>query len=296
MMENFREEENIIKMNSKIMLMLSNYLSNYPDFIQEDIINEIVDECHVSTQYAFAVLLAAACGLNIDENKADTYMFQQYFIPMIQKLDNEIYVNNAYYQDINFPTVTIGACELKYEDYKPYEAFVYNDLITKEDGRMLPQIGFFTKEFSYPSIQEQDRIWMTITPNEIETMKDPIEQAFGHVLTYGLGLGYYAYMVSLKDTVTSITIVEQNDDVIALFKRYILPQFKNVHKLKIIKADAFEYASKAYGNANYDFVFTDLWHDVSDGIDMYIKMKEYERLSPDTIFMYWIEKSIKCYL
>ena len=29
----------------------------------------------------------------------------------------------------------------------------------------------------------------------------------------------------------------------------------------------------------YDFVFTDLWHDVSDGIDMYLKMKEYEKQS-----------------
>ena len=28
------------------------------------------------------------------------------------------------------------------------------------------------------------------------------------------------------------------------FKKYILPQFKNAHKIKIIKADAFEYAQK----------------------------------------------------
>lgn len=46
----------------------------------------------------------------------------------------------------------------------------------------------------------------------------------------------------------------------------------------------------------YDFVFTDLWHDVSDGIDMYLEMKKYEEQSPDTTFMYWIEKSILCYL
>ena len=45
----------------------------------------------------------------------------------------------------------------------------------------------------------------------------------------------------------------------------------------------------------YDFVFTDLWHDVSDGIDMYLKMKKYEKQSP-ILFSYWIEKSILCYL
>lgn len=47
---------------------------------------------------------------------------------------------------------------------------------------------------------------------------------------------------------------------------------------------------------DYDFVFTDLWHDVSDGIDMYLKMKKYEAQNPNTVFAYWIEKSICCYL
>lgn len=37
-------------------------------------------------------------------------------------------------------------------------------------------------------------------------------------------------------------------------------------------------------------------HDVSDGIDMYLKMKQYESLSPNTVLTYWIEKSILCYL
>ena len=68
--------------------------------------------------------------------------------------------------------------------------------------------------------------------------------AFGNVLTFGLGLGYYAYMVSEKESVESVTIVEMNEDVIQLFKKYVLPQFKNAEKIKIIKADAFEYAQQ----------------------------------------------------
>lgn len=36
-------------------------------------------------------------------------------------------------------------------------------------------------------------------------------------------------------------------------------------------------AQKHMTIGKYDFVFTDLWHDVSDGIDMYIKMKKYEK-------------------
>ena len=147
----------------------------------------------------------------------------------------------------------------------------------------------------FPAILEKDRIWMTITPNEIKTMKEPVDGAVGHVLTFGLGLGYYAYMVSEKDNVESVTVVEINEDVIHLFTKYVLPQFQNAGKIKIIKADAFEYAKKHMTPGKHDFVFTDLWHDVSDGIDMYVKMKEYEKQSP-TFFSYWIEKSILCYL
>lgn len=116
------------------------------------------------------------------------------------------------------------------------------------------------------------------------------------MLTFGLGLGYFAYMVSEKNDVSAVTIVEQNKDVINIFKRYILPQFRNGGKIKIVKGDAFRYAGEQIAKEDYDFVFTDLWHDVSDGLDMYIRMKEYEKLCPDTVFSYWIEKSMKCYL
>ena len=60
---------------------------------------------------------------------------------------------------------------------------------------------------------------MLITPNEIETMKKSISEATGNVLTYGLGLGYYAYMVSMKENVESVTIVEKDKEIIDLFKK-----------------------------------------------------------------------------
>ncbi len=79
-----------------------------------------------------------------------------------------------------------GKSELKYEKYKPFEGFVCNDIIQTKEGRQIPQVGFFETEFMFPAILENDRIWMTITPNEIETMKEPVDQAFGNVLTFGL--------------------------------------------------------------------------------------------------------------
>ncbi len=281
--------------NYRIFALLSDYLNNIPDFITKAGIEDIV-ECGVSTEYAFAAILAAVGGLDIDDNVEDKELFDLYFNKMIHKLDANKYYNNAYYKDIKIPTVQMGNCELKYEKYQAYEAFVCNDITVTAEGRQIPQIGFFETEFTFPVVLENKRLWMSITPNEIETMKEPVDKAFGNVLTFGLGLGYYAYMIAEKADVESITVVEMNEAVIELFKEYILPQFKNPQKIKLVKADAFEYAEKYLPGGKYDFVFIDLWHDVSDGIEMYLKMKHYEKLSQGTVFRYWIEKSILCYL
>lgn len=281
--------------NAKVFALLSHYLNQAPDFINKEEMEEIL-QGGVSYEYAFGALLAAAFGMDIVDNADDKDLFNRYFNHMIHKLEAEEYSGNPYYSHIQIPAVKIGNSELKYEQYKPFEGFVCNDIVRTEEGRQIPQIGFFDTEFKFPAMLENGRIWMTITPNEIETMKEPVDQAFGNVLTYGMGLGYYAYMVSEKENVASVTIVESNEYVIDLFREYVLPQFKHADKIRIIRADAFEYAQEHMGKGQYDFVFTDLWHDVSDGMGMYLRMKEYENRSPGTVFTYWIEKSILCYL
>lgn len=287
--------ERIKEDNYKVLALLSQYLNNRPDYIGKEDIDEITG-LGVSAEYAFGVLFAGALGLDIVDNAEDTVLYNQYLSKMLHRLDAQEYYANPYFRNITIPAVTIGSSELKYEQYKPYEAFVCNDIITTPEGRMMAQIGFFETEFRFPAVLENNRIWMTITPNEIETMKEAVAGATGNVLTYGLGMGYYAYMVSEKEDVQSVTIVDSNEDVIRLFSQYILPQFGNAHKVKVIQADAFEFAQQQMSQGQYDFVFTDLWHDVSDGLDMYLRMKTYENLSPASRFMYWIEQSILCYL
>lgn len=288
-------DKQIIANNYRVFALLSSYLNLKPDLISKEDIEE-VRASGVSTEYAFGILLASALGLDIVDHPEDKQLFQSYFIDMLHKLDVSEYENNRYYKNIKIPTLTVGNCELRYDTYKPYEGFVCNDIQLKDNGRQIPQLGFFETEFKYPAVLENNTIWMTITPNEIETIKEPIEQAFGNVLTFGLGLGYYTYMVSEKENVDTITVVETNDDVIELFQTHILPQFNHAHKVSIVKADAFEYAEQHLSEGKFDAVFTDLWHDVSDGIDLYLKMRSYEPLSPRTKFSYWIEKSILCYL
>lgn len=286
----------IQKFNTLILQKLSLYLHLHADFIEASIIKELVNECNLTPTEAFGLVLAQACGLNIEENDEDYMLYQEYFTEMVAVLNPHEYEANPYYKNIKIPTAKIGKWEFKHERYQPYEAFVYNDLKEMPDGRLIPQIGFFEEAFSYPAVLENNREWMLITPNEIETMKAPIAEATGKVLTFGLGLGYYAYMVSEKENVSSVTIVEKDANVIQLFKKYILPQFMQGHKIQIIHEDAFVYAENHFAKENYDVVFTDIWHDPADGVDLYLKMKTYEHLNPNSKYLYWLEETLLCYL
>ena len=162
-------------------------------------------------------------------------------------------------------------------------------MILYDNFREVPPLGFFKEEFDFPAVLEDGNEWMTLTPVDLDTSDDAIERAHGKVVTFGLGLGYYTYMVSEKDNVDSITIVEKSKDVIALFEEYILPQFSHPEKVRIVNADAFLYAENEMPNEKFDVAFVDTWRDASDGAPMYVKMKRLEHLSPDTEFIYWIE-------
>ena len=56
--------------NHKIFLLISNYLNNASDFINEIETKEIVNR-GVSYEYAFGVILAAAFKLDLDHNGED---------------------------------------------------------------------------------------------------------------------------------------------------------------------------------------------------------------------------------
>lgn len=258
----------------KIKLLLED-----KNIVTKDLVDRTIQE-GLKEKDAVIALISSLINLNPEE-------IEFYLKEGIKELDPNEYKENPYYQNIRIPNKKINNIELGYSTYKPYELFVQDDFI-KKDGRIIPQLGYFKEEYNYPCIKENDNIWMLITPNEINTMKDPINNAKGKVLTFGLGLGYFPYMVSNKKEVESVTIIENNKDVIEVFKNEILPQFPNKDKINIIEEDAYKY--KVDG---YDYVFIDIYHDVSDGIDAYIyfKLREKKNIKYD----YWIEKTIKCY-
>ncbi len=282
--------------NEKVLFLVSRFLNFSDDIIEEKDVKNIVSSCYVSEDYAFALLLASYCGLNIEKNYDDKRLFKEYFLPMVKKLESKQYSQNFFNKHIRFNGSFKGNAELTYEKYKPYQAFVYNDLNKTFDNRVIPSLGFFGEEFIYPCIKEDGRIWMSVTPNEIETMSAPLKNATGSVLTLGLGLGYFACMCAAKPDVGKVTIVESNRYIIDLFNDKIKPQIPFNNKIEIIYKDAFAFLEEDMKNGLYNYCFADLWHDVSDGLNMYLKLKKYENKYNYIKFDYWIEKSLKCYL
>lgn len=282
--------------NNILFKKLSVFINHEADFIRPEFIESLCRDCDISKEEAYCFTLAAAIDLDTEKNPRDAEIFEEYFPDMVHLLRNKDYENNPYLKNIRTPTKKLGKWELCYKTYVPYQAFVFDDPKITRDGKIIPQIGFFEKEFSYPAVLESGTEWMLITPNEINTMRAPISGAHGKVLTYGLGLGYFAYMVSEKESVSSVTIVERDKNAISLFRDIILPQMPQKDKINIICDDAFYFAETRLADSDFDFVFADIWHDPSDGVPAYKRLKATEKYLPSADFSYWIEKTLKCYI
>ncbi len=289
-------DDRIKGLNCRLFGALGEFLNETPEALTAELVKQFCGEAQCGTEEAFAYLLAAACGLDIAGSADDMELFVRQLRPGVHLLDEAVYASDPYYSCVEFPSLRSDAWQMCRMSYKPFEAFVCNDIVRLADGRQIPQVGFFASRFDYPAVLQEGRIWMTVTPNEVETMREAIARAHGNVLAYGLGLGYYIYMVSCKSGVGSVTVVDCDATVIRLFENHLLPQFPFRDKVRVVCDDAYRFAEQRMAGGGYDCVFTDLWHDVSDGVPGYLRMKCLEPLLPGADFSYWIEKSLTCYL
>ena len=265
-------DTNNINMNIADMLM-SAFM--YTDIINPDEVKQYIKEGHDENQAVLNVL-CDSLGLEKDDE-----VLEEYVLNNLKKLNPKDYIDNPYVKAIK-KTGRKGKYALKYIDYTPYQLFAFDD-IKLNRYKEYSQIGYFENKFSYLALTEGNNIWMSLNPNEIETMKPYINKARGNVLVLGLGMGYVPFMLSLKNCVKSITIVERDQEIINLFNELIYPSFPNKEKIKIIKGDAVEYARKAQKEATHDYVFADLWHDPEDGLPLFVSLKR-------------INKDIDCWL
>lgn len=278
--------------NERLLEIISEYLTFTPCAIRKEDVTALTADGLLPNE-AYMALLAARCGLDT-ANAEDTRLYRGYFPRMIRQHDPAVYEQDAYFQAVTPAIGTSAAVDLVYERIEPMELFVADDFCMDDAGRVLPQLGWFSRAFEFPAIREDGRVWMTVTPNEINTIAPAVRESRGKVLTYGLGLGYYAFHCLLKPEVESVTVVEHNPAVIDVFSRLLQPFFPRRDALHIIRADAFAYAAGTMPGEGFDTVFTDLWHDVADGIPLYQQMKALE--TPGPRYLYWIEPTLKYYM
>jgi len=279
--------------NERLLTLISEYLTFTPCAIKPEDVASLCADSSLTPNEAFLALLAAHCGLDA-ANPADARLYRGYLPQMLRQLDPADYEADTYFQAVRPICGENAGIDLVYERIEPMELFVADDFQVDGQGRVLPQLGWFDRPFAFPAIREDGRVWMTVTPNEINTIQPAVRESRGKVLTYGLGLGYYAFHCLLKEEVTSVTVVEKNPAVIDVFTRLLLPFFPRKEALHIIQADAFDYAANVMPREGFDTVFTDLWHDVADGIPLYQRMKALE--VPGPRYLYWIEKTLKVYM
>lgn len=274
--------------NFRVTQMYAEYLERYPEIITAEMIDTLCEDGSITREEAIVALLSEIFALDFERGE-DRAIIRDYLTPSVRILDTKKYTDNPYYKNIRLDNVKDGGWEIRNESYAPYRGVICHDMQIFDDYRELPPLGFFTEEFHFPAILEGGNEWMTLTPVDLDTCEEAIDLAHGRVVTFGLGLGYYAYMASEKAEVESVTVVELSPDVIRLFETHILPQMPNGHKIKIVNMDAFQYAREVMPEEKFDLAFVDTWRDASDGAPMYLRMKELEHLSPNTKFTYWIE-------
>lgn len=260
------------------------YIHNDKKIFDKKILDKIINDSNISEEQAFYYSILGLLEVDYD----DPYILEMCFnnkIDVIKKLDIIDYESNPYYRNIKPFKTQNKDVELCLRDYKKYEGFIYQDVSFDKKFNEVTSLGYFDREFKYLTLSKKKQIWMSITPHEINTMKKSIQECSGNCVVLGLGLGYYPYMISLKEDVKSITIIEKDRSIIEIFNKYILPQFEHKEKIKIIETDGFEYVK----NMECDYCFIDLWHDEIDGLPMYEKFLKLEK--ENIRYSYWIEDS-----
>lgn len=108
-------------------------------------------------------------------------------------------------------------------------------------------------------------LWMSMTPMELESQEIGVRLASGHVVVFGMGMGWSAAVSALRDEVSAVTVVELSEDVLALHRQLdIFAQLPPEARAKITVEQGDAYTWKP--SRPVDLLMPDIWHPlVSDG-------------------------------
>lgn len=277
--------------------LLANYLNLCPDLITQEMIEALIGDGSLTTEEAISAILSEVFLPNSLTDPRERTLARAYLAKAVRVLSPTRYREDAYTKAMACVVDSkVGRVEIKNELYPPYRGIVVNEVERLPDGTEIIPLGFFKEPFPFLAVLEDENEWMTLTPVDMDTSQDAIREARGRVITFGLGLGYFAFHASEKEEVSEVVVIEKSPEVIRLFTEALLPHFPHKEKIRIIEGDAFRYAEEEMPKERFDFAFVDTWRDVSDGLPMYLRMKKAEEKNPSCTFSYWIEDFILSHL
>ena len=154
------------------------------------------------------------------------------------------------------------------------------------------EYGYFDNDTEIVQLVEDDIVWMSLLPNEIITMNKDKNKLFGNVLCAGLGMAYFPLLLTRKDSIKEIDVIELDNNIIKIYEESIKGRVGGTEKINIINGNAITYINK-YAKEKYDSIYIDIWHDVNDGIPLYLYFKSHE--IKNIKYVYWIERSMLIY-
>lgn len=129
-------------------------------------------------------------------------------------------------------------------------------------------------------------VWMSDSPMEQDGLSIPVVMAKGHVLVLGLGLGLYPHILLKRNkTVTKVTIVEAEQDVIKLVYPHI-----SSSKTEVVCSSAEVFL--ACNKTKFDFIYIDVWPDIVTSIreaDKWLSLCR-PHLAEDGLVRCWLQE------
>jgi hypothetical protein len=138
-----------------------------------------------------------------------------------------------------YRTGRVGAWELK-RQFQPVLRGYFRGLQTAAENYVLTR---------------DDRLWMSLSPVETESLAPHVPRMRGHVVIAGLGMGLALYNALLRPAVRRITVVERDSEVIALFDKIRGPEWPCADRFRIAQADALTWRSPV----PVDYLYADIW-------------------------------------
>lgn len=212
------------------------------------------------------------------------------YLPSVKYYKSEI-LENEFLKRITFPNKEYGKYLIDNDKLIKGEVFMAGDPVG--DGSIhISRLGYCDEDFEYPCIvKDLHNIHYFVNPKSINMYEPIIKSVTGKIIVFGLGIGYVPFMAAMKDTVDSITIVENDKMLIDIFKENVLPKCDNPDKIKIIKDDPTEWIERQE-EFNYDYCIIQPSSDPALSLLDYLFVKHYERTWKNTKFFYYDEENI----